>query len=173
VVKGQLDVPTLVIAVAVYGGFVVVTWFFRDPSILIAAPLGALLLTWYGSLQHETIHGHPTASRRLNAMIAGLPLSLWIPYGIYRSTHLQHHRHGGRHLTEVSRDPESFYLQSGDFTKSGMLARALHSANCTLAGRLIVGPAIAMVKLWASEALMVLSGDRHPSTSLPPISAID
>jgi fatty acid desaturase len=161
VVKGQLDVPTLVIAVAVYGGFVVVTWFFRDLSIMIAAPLGALLLTWYGSLQHETIHGHPTASRRLNAIIASLPLSLWIPYGIYRSTHLQHHRHGGRHLTEVPRDPESFYLQSGDFTKSGMLARALHSANCTLAGRLIVGPAIAMVKLWASEALMVLSGDRR------------
>jgi fatty acid desaturase len=158
---GRLDVPTLGIALVVYVGFGLVTWFFRDLSIMVAAPLGALLLTWYGSLQHETIHGHPTASRRFNAMVARLPLSLWIPYGIYRTTHLRHHRHGGRHLTEVSRDPESFYLQSGDFAKSGMLARALHLANCTLAGRLIVGPAIAMARFWANEARVILSGDRR------------
>jgi fatty acid desaturase len=161
VVKGRLDVPTLGIAVAVYGGFVLVTWFFRDISIMIAASLGALLLTWYGSLQHETIHDHPTESRRLNAMLASLPLSLWIPYGIYRTTHLQHHRHGGRHLTEASRDPESYYLQSASFTKAGTLVRALHSANCTLAGRLVLGPAIAIAKFWASEARIILSGDRR------------
>ena len=129
--------------------------------ILIAAPMVALLLTWYGSLQHETIHGHPTASRRLNAMLAGLPLSLWLPYGSYRATHLQHHRHGGRHLTDVSRDPESFYVRSGLSSRAGPLGRALRLANCTLAGRLILGPAIAMAKFWASEARLVWSGDRR------------
>jgi fatty acid desaturase len=161
VAKRRLDIPTLGVALAVYGGFVLSTWFFRHMPILIAAPLVAILLTWYGSLQHETIHGHPTASRRLNTMLASLPLSLWLPYGSYRATHLQHHRHGGRHLTDVSRDPESFYVRPGIFSRAGSLCRALHLANCTLAGRLTLGPAIAMSKFWASEARLVRSGDRH------------
>jgi fatty acid desaturase len=157
----RFDIPTLAVALAVYGGFILSTWFFQHMPILIAAPLVALLLTWYGSLQHETIHGHPTASRRLNAMLASVPLSLWIPYGSYRATHLQHHRHGGRHLTDVSRDPESFYVPSGALSRAGPLGRALFVANCTLAGRLIMGPAIAMAKFWASEARLVRSGDRR------------
>ncbi len=141
-VGSRLDIPTLGVALATYGGFALVTWFFRDMTVWIAAPLGALLLTWYGSLQHETIHGHPTSSRRLNAALASVPLSLWIPYGSYRATHIQHHRHGGRHLTDVARDPESFYLPSGLLSQIGIVGRALHLANCTLAGRLILGPAI-------------------------------
>jgi len=159
--KRRVDIPTLGVALAVYGGYVLSTWFFQRMPICIAAPLVALLLTWYGSLQHETIHGHPTASQRLNAMLACLPLSLWIPYGSYRATHLQHHRHGGRHLTDVSRDPESFYMPSGILSQAGPLGRALHRANCTLAGRLVLGPAIAIVKFWASEARIVWSGDRR------------
>jgi fatty acid desaturase len=157
----RLEIPTLCVALAVYAGFFLVTRFFRDMPIFVAAPLGALLLTWYGSLQHETIHGHPTASRRINGMLASVPLSLWIPYGSYRATHLQHHRHGGRHLTEAARDPESFYLPSGSLSKTGTTVRAVHLANCTLAGRLILGPAIAVAKFWSSEARMVRSGDRR------------
>jgi fatty acid desaturase len=149
------------VALAVSGGFVLSTWYFQHMPLLIAAPLVALLLTWYGSLQHETIHGHPTASRRLNTMLASLPLSLWLPYGSYRATHLQHHRHGGRHLTDVSRDPESFYVRSGGFSRAGPLGRAVRSANCTLAGRLILGPAIATAKFWASEVRLVWSCDRR------------
>ena len=159
--RWRLDIPTIGVAVATYSGFILLTWFFLRIPILIAAPLGALLLTWYGSLQHETIHDHPTASRRINAMLASLPLSLWLPYGSYRATHLQHHRHGGRHLTDVSRDPESFYVRSGILSQAGPLGRALHLANCTLAGRLILGPAVAMARFWASEARIVWSGDRH------------
>lgn len=157
----RLEIPTLGVALAAYGGFVLLTCFFRDLPILVAAPLGAMLLTWYGSLQHETIHGHPTSSRRANRMLASLPLSLWIPYGIYRSTHLQHHRHRGRHLTDASRDPESFYLRGGALEKAGVVTRALHSINCTLAGRLVLGPAIASAKFWRSEARLVWSGDRR------------
>ena len=53
----------------------------------LSAPLLSVLLTWYGSLQHETIHGHPTPFRRFNGMLGSLPLSLWIPYTVYRETH--------------------------------------------------------------------------------------
>ncbi len=137
------------------------TWYFRDPPTAITAPLGALLLTWYGSLQHETIHGHPTVSPRTNRLIASLPLSLWIPYGIYRATHLQHHRHGGRHLTEVSRDPETFYRPKGSLAQLGPIRRTIYAAHCTMAGPLVLGPALAIGQFWASEARQLRTGDRR------------
>ena len=157
----SLDIPTIGVAIAVYGGYLVLTWFFQHLSMWIGAPLGAVLLTWHGSLQHETIHDHPTPSRRFNSWLASPPLALWLPYRIYRATLLQHHRHGGRHVTEVSRDPESFFLRPGTLSRSGMFRRALYQANCTLAGRLIVGPAISVCRFWTAEAREALGGDRQ------------
>jgi fatty acid desaturase len=156
-----LDIRTLSVALAIYGGYFVLTWYFQDLPLWVAAPLLIACVTWHGSLQHETIHGHPTPSRRLNVMLATPPLSLWIPYRIYRATHLQHHRHRGRHLTEVSRDPESFFLQPGTLSKSSRLRRALYTANCTLSGRLILGPAFGVFRFWTAEARKVLGGDRR------------
>jgi fatty acid desaturase len=157
----SLDIPTICVAIAVYGGYLVLTWLFQYLSMWIAAPLGALLLTWHGSLQHETIHDHPTQSRRFNSWLASPPLSLWLPYRIYRATHLQHHRYGGRHVGEVSRDPESFFLRPGTLLRSGFLRRALYHANCTLAGRLIVGPAVSICRFWKAEAQKAFAGDRR------------
>jgi fatty acid desaturase len=156
-----LDVPTLGVAVAVYGGYIALTWYFRDLPIWIAAPLCAVWLTWHSSLQHETIHDHPTSSRRLNSTLASPPLSLWLPYRVYRVTHLQHHRYGGRHLTEVSRDPESFFKQPGTLSRIGSLRRTVYLANCTLAGRLILGPALAVRRFWATETRKAFGGDRR------------
>jgi fatty acid desaturase len=160
-IERRPELPTLGVALAVHGGFLVLTLFFADLPILLSAPLGTLLLAWYGSLQHETIHGHPTSSRRFNAMLGALPLSLWIPYTLYRETHLRHHRHGGRYLTEAGHDPESFYLPAQVLSKAGGVRRWIHAANCTLAGRMTLGPAIAMTRLWASEIGKILNGDRR------------
>jgi fatty acid desaturase len=157
----RLGFLTLSIAVLIYAIFFLVMWFFQDLSIWIAAPIGALLLTWHGSLQHETIHGHPTSSRRFNALLASPPLALWIPYRIYRATHLQHHRHGGRYLTEIARDPESFFLEPGTQARSGRIRGDLYRANCTLAGRMILGPALSLSRFWTIEARKALSGDRR------------
>jgi fatty acid desaturase len=159
-VTSNLDIPTLRIAFAVYAGYFVLTWFFRDLPLWIAAPLGAVWLAWHGSLQHETIHGHPTSSRRLNSAIASAPLSLWIPYRIYRSTHLKHHRHGGRYLTEVSGDPESFFLRPGTLSRSGTLLRLVYLGNCTLVGRLLLGPALTVFRFWSAEARKAVVGHR-------------
>jgi fatty acid desaturase len=81
----------------------------------------------------------------------GVPLALWVPYPIYRLTHIQHHRHEGRRLTEVGHDPESFYLPVGHLAKVGRLRRTILKANCTLAGRLILGPAVAVATFWSEE----------------------
>jgi len=157
----RIEWPTLGVALAIYAGFLLVTFFFADLPLLVSAPLLSVLLTWYGSLQHETIHGHPTPFRRFNGMLGSLPLSLWIPYTVYRETHLRHHRHGGRRLTQVAYDPESFYLPTGDLSRFGHLRRWIYRANCTLAGRLILGPALAVTLFWSGEFRRVRSGDRR------------
>jgi fatty acid desaturase len=156
----RLNWRTLCVAGLILCGFVLWSLSFRWLPLWLAAPIGSVLLTWYGSLQHETIHGHPTGSRRVNAAIGGLPLSLWVPYPIYRLTHIQHHRHSGRRLTEVDHDPESFYLPPGHLARVGRLRGAILQANCTLAGRLILGPAIAIVTFWSHE-LRIARTDRR------------
>src|SRR5437868_4067473 len=142
---------TLSVAIGILGGLVLWGLSFTAMPLWLAAPLGSVLLTWYGSLQHETIHGHPTRSKRINAAIGGLPLSLWVPYPIYRHTHVQHNRHSGQRLTELGHDPESFYLPTGYLARVGRFRRLILQANCTLAGRLTVGPAIAMATFWSDE----------------------
>jgi fatty acid desaturase len=151
---------TLCVAGFILGGFVLWSLHFNALPVWLAAPIGSVLLTWYGSLQHETIHGHPTSSKRLNSAIGGLPLSLWVPYAIYRQTHIQHHRQSGRRLTEVGHDPESFYLAPGHLARVGALRRFILQANCTLIGRLTIGPALAISVFW-SEEMRKASADRR------------
>ena len=157
----RIEWPTLGVAFIIYAGFFAGTLFFRDLPLLAAAPVLSVLLTWYGSLQHETIHGHPTPFRRFNGMLGSLPLSLWIPYTVYRETHLRHHRHGGRRLTQVAYDPESYYLPTDELSRLGQLQRWMYHANCTLAGRLVLGPMLAVTTFWLGEFRRVRSGDRR------------
>ena len=62
--RRRLDIPTIGVAVATYGGFVLLTWFFLRIPILIAAPLGALLLTWYGRWLNASRNPSGSSQRR-------------------------------------------------------------------------------------------------------------
>ena len=157
----RLEAPTLGIVMLVYGGFFLVTFFFHDLPLWVAAVLGTVLLSLHGSLQHEIIHGHPTPYRRLNNMLATPPLALWIPYELYRESHLRHHRHSGRYLTDPVRDPESFYVEPSVFALLGGLRRAMYRAHRTLAGRMLLGPAFSLCAFWSSESGKVWAGHRH------------
>lgn len=46
---------------------------------------------FHSSLQHETIHGHPTRFALLNEVLASLPLGVVYPYRRYKVLHLKHH----------------------------------------------------------------------------------
>ncbi|MFV3597992.1 hypothetical protein ACNJGJ_21065, partial [Mycobacterium tuberculosis] len=62
-----IEWPTMAIVTLIYGGWLALTWWHAAlpaPVILIA---GGWLVAWHGSLQHETIHGHPTRWRVVNA----------------------------------------------------------------------------------------------------------
>jgi fatty acid desaturase len=154
------ELPTWGVALAVYVGFFVLTWNFRHIPLWLAAPLGSLLLAWHGSLQHETIHGHPTRSRRINALLGAPPLALWMPYAVYRESHLRHHRQRGHDLTLPGRDPETHYLPAGTVARMGWFRRAIVTATTTLAGRLALGPALAITSFWTQELRRIAAGDR-------------
>lgn len=159
--RRRAEFPTLAVAFAIYAGFIYLTLSFHRLPPWLGVPLCAVVLTWYGSLQHEAIHEHPTGCARFNTLLAFAPLSLWIPYARYRETHLAHHAHHGRYLTELPHDPESFYLPQGALSALGPVRRALHGANCTLLGRMVLGPAVAVLGFWAGEVRAIRAGDRR------------
>ena len=75
-----------------YSAFVALTWFHASLPLWALIPCAAYVIAWHGSLQHEALHGHPTRWKWVNKAIAAWPLNGWLPYDIYRSSHLLHHR---------------------------------------------------------------------------------
>ena len=151
--------PTLLLAAAIYGGWLALTWWWDQVPVALGVPLAAWLVAWHGSLQHEAVHGHPTGRRRLDALIAGPPLALWLPFAIYRSTHLAHHRTPA--LTDPLEDPESYYVDPAIWSRLGPVRRAALVAMQTLVGRLLLGPPVVVGRLLVSEARRLLRGDRR------------
>lgn len=152
----RMEVPTVAIAVAIYGGWLALTGLSSKLPLWLVAPLGAWLVAWHGSLQHETIHGHPTRWRRVNAALGWAPLSLWLPYGIYREQHIAHHR---SNLTDPLDDPESFYVTEARWQRAGVLERAMLRTQMTLVGRLLVGPAWIVGRFLHEELSRLARGD--------------
>ena len=99
----RLEWPTILLTIVIYGGFLALTWWWHALPLPVVALAGGWLIAWHGSLQHEVIHGHPTGNQQINNAIGSIPLSLWLPYEIYRESHLEHHR--DEHLTDPSRIP--------------------------------------------------------------------
>jgi fatty acid desaturase len=146
----SVEGPTWVLAAAIYGGWALLT-LYHD---LIPAPLWLLamawLLAWHGSLQHEAIHGHPGGGKIAAALLGYPPLGLWLPFPIYRVTHLQHHN--DTRLTDPYDDPESYYASRRRWLRLPRFWRRLLIANHTLTGRILVGPAIVFATFYWREA---------------------
>ncbi len=135
--------PTLAIAVLIYAGWIALTAFHAQVPLPVLVVLGGWLVAWQGSLQHETIHGHPTGIGWIDGAIGFAPLSLWLPYRLYRRSHLAHH--GAKVITDPRHDPESRYRLS----RRGALAASLQS---TLVGQMIFGPTLSIGRFLISEA---------------------
>jgi fatty acid desaturase len=159
-VRRTVEWPTVALAVFIYALWFGATWFWRALHSPLLAALGGVAVAWHMSLQHEIIHNHPTRWRRLNRAIGTWPLALWLPFEIYRITHLQHHN--DLRLTDPLEDPESYYLTAEQWRALGPLGRGLTREQSTLAGRLLLGPASAMARFWGGEARRLGRGDfRH------------
>ena len=134
----RLELPTWGIMAAVYGGWFGVAHYWQALGPWLGTPLLILLTTGYMSLQHELIHGHPTRWPRVNQLFGTLPLAVWYPYGLYRDSHLAHHRN--HTLTEPDEDPETYYLSAARWAKLPRWQQQLIQLRNTFPGRLLLGP---------------------------------
>jgi fatty acid desaturase len=132
-----IEIPTVMIALLAYGGWCAITLMYGRWPLWIVAPVGAVLVTLHGSLQHEVVHGHPTRWSWLNRLLAIVPLSIWLPYDSYRASHLAHHV--DERLTDPVDDPESWYWTAEDWARLSPLSRAVVHVSQTLGGRVTIG----------------------------------
>jgi fatty acid desaturase len=135
--QAAVEMPTMLLIVATYAAWLGITFAYGRWPLLVVAPIGALLVTLHGSLQHEIVHGHPTRWRSVNRLFAVVPLSLWLPFDSYVRTHLAHHI--DERITDPIDDPESYYFTADDWERLGPIGRAIVRVQQTLAGRVTVG----------------------------------
>jgi fatty acid desaturase len=126
--------PTVVVALAIgllWLGLAAGHGYVPTPLLLLAL---SLLGAWYGSLQHEVIHGH------LPTWVGWAPLGLLVPFCRYRTTHIDHHRN--ELLTDPVVDPESFYVTSEAWATASTTHRFFLQSTRTLVGRMLLGPLV-------------------------------
>ena len=155
----SVEGPTWLLIVAVYTGWFLLTWYYHQLPLWTILPAGAYIVALHGSLQHEILHGHPTRKAWLNDLLVRPALWLWLPYGIYRDSHLAHHR--AEWLTCPVDDPESTYILPQRWQSMGRVARWLHSARKTLLGRMVLGPAVAVAMVLRHQLPRLLHGERR------------
>jgi fatty acid desaturase len=123
----------------------------------------AVAAALHSSLQHEVLHGHPTRNARVNEALVSLPIAIWFPYRRFRAMHLRHHC--DERLTDPYDDPESFYRAAFEYERLPKPFRMLLRFNNTLAGRLIIGPALMVFGFMASDLRKIREGNRSILTA--------
>ncbi|MFK5977899.1 MAG: fatty acid desaturase [Rhizobiaceae bacterium] len=130
---------------------------------IIPAPLWivitGLIATFYWSLVHEVIHGHPTGNQFINDASIFFSIGWFYPVGRFRDTHLQHHATG--ELTDPFDDPESWYLSGPNWRQSEGISRLILKFNNTLFGRMLIGPIISVFRFYAGEIQIVRQADEE------------
>ncbi|HLW91761.1 MAG TPA: fatty acid desaturase [Roseiarcus sp.] len=157
--RPRVEWPTVALVVLIYGLWFAATYFHDRLPVWALTPIAAWTVAWQMSLQHETIHGHPTPRRWINSFIGAWPLALWLPFENYRHTHLTHHC--DERLTDPLDDPESFYWRQEEWEGLGALGRGVVRLQSCLLGRMLIGPAWAAAKLWKAEIARLARGDRR------------
>jgi fatty acid desaturase len=150
---------TWAVILAFWVAYGLLTWHWAALPWWLLTPIGAYLVCLHGSLQHEAVHGHPTKSPLLNELLLFPAVSLWFPYRRYRKLHLTHHRNDD--LTDPVVDPESNYMDPQAWAGTPVLLKRLYSANNSMLGRFLLGPAITTVRFVSSEAKRIAGGDRQ------------
>lgn len=124
-------------------------------------PLGivvtGLAIAQFSSLQHEVLHGHPFRSRRINEALVFPALTICVPYGRFRDTHLQHHH--DPNLTDPYDDPESNFQDPAVWARLPRWWQRLLEANNTLLGRMVLGPLVGNALWMASEWRLIRAGE--------------
>lgn len=154
----RIEWPTLGVAVATYGaiGFGGAVW---SVSPALSVLIMGLALTQYSSLQHEVLHGHPFARQWMSEALVFPAMFVVIPYMRFKDTHLAHHHDPS--LTDPYDDPESNFFDPSVWAGLPRWLRVLFSLNGSLAGRMVLGPAIGTAFFLREEVRLLVAGDRR------------
>lgn len=151
--------PTWLVALAIYGGWLALILSHASLAWWIVVPVGAWLVAWHGSLQHETIDALEHVPAPLRSALAFPPLGIFFPIGTYRREHRLHHL-AGTHVAESAWDPESYYHDPVRWARYPRFVRALYRANQTLLGRLTLGVLLQTAAAVRGGVRAMLAGDR-------------
>jgi fatty acid desaturase len=154
-----VEYSTLLLILADYAAWLAITFAYPHWSLLVVAPIAAVLVTLHGSLQHEIVHGHPTRWPAINRALGMMPLSFWLPFERYRRSHRIHHK--DLRLTDPLDDPESYYWTPEDFARLLPHTRLLLRVQQTLAGRVLVGSWWSMLRFAHLELRLLIRNEDH------------
>jgi fatty acid desaturase len=155
---GGIEWQTVLIVALSYGGWIAGTTVLAGiwlPAGFVAATLAIAL---HSSLSHEVLHGHPFRNAVLNQALVFPAIGLFIPYQRFRDTHLVHHL--DENLTDPYDDPESNYMDPEVWARLGPGWRVVLRFNNTLAGRILIGPAVSLAGFVRGDITLVRQGDR-------------
>ncbi len=156
--RSALEWPTLALIAAIYAAWLALTWFHAALPVWAWLAAATWLSAWWGSVQHEAMHGHPTRSRAVNSALATPPFALWLPFERYRQTHLAHHN--DERLTDPLDDPESRYWTADGWQQLGSVGQQLVALQATLAGRVIIGPLWSIWRFWVDDTRRLIANER-------------
>jgi fatty acid desaturase len=152
----RVEWPTLVLILACYGVWVCALVWVPQVSLGLAVIVATLAIAMQSSLQHEVLHGHPFADRKLGEPLVFASLNLAIPYIRFRDLHLAHHMDAT--LTDPYDDPESNYWDPANWGRASRWQRWLFKMNNTLLGRMALGPALGQATFMADDLRRIRAG---------------
>jgi len=152
-----IEWPTWLLILSVYGSWFLLLQYYNLIGPIFAIPLLIFICALYGSMCHELIHGHPTRITAINTLLGSIPLTLFLPYPIYRESHLQHHY--DENITLPGKDPESYYCSASEYQRKSPLGKAFAWINMTIIGRLLFNPAVEIFRLGKLAFKAAKSGD--------------
>jgi len=141
----SIEWPTWLLIIFVYASWFLLLQYYHLIGPIFAVPLLIVTCALYGSMCHELIHGHPTRITTLNTLLASIPLTLFLPFPIYRESHLQHHH--DENITLPGKDPESYYVSASEYQLKSRPGKMFAWINMTIAGRLLFNPLIEILGL--------------------------
>lgn len=149
--------PTLLLLAGCYALWAVATTTLAEVSLILSTMAVTASAALHSSLTHEALHGHPFRSRFWNAALVFPALSVAVPYMRFRDTHLAHHRNSI--LTDPYDDPESNFLDPVVWNKLPRWGQAVLRFNNTLAGRMLIGPAVGTWSFVRGDLRLIRAGD--------------
>ncbi|MDZ4310633.1 MAG: fatty acid desaturase [Cypionkella sp.] len=152
----RFEWPTVAMLLGAYAVFALGGWVWSSAGF-VSILLTGIALAQFSSLQHEVLHGHPFRAQWLNEALVFPALMPFVPYLRFKDSHLQHHFDPA--LTDPYDDPESNYLDPAVWAQTGCLLQRLLRWNNTLAGRVLLGPALGTWIFLRDELALLRSGD--------------